>query len=81
MDENLKELLAKPDSALAHNGLEISEFTKPFSVAIMMHDGAINAESYRGNGTGILNHIQDKYFILTAGHCVKAIEDKVLSKK
>lgn len=76
MDENLEEILAKPDSALAHRGSEISEFTKPFIVAILLHDSAINAESYRGNGTGVLLRIQDKYFILTAGHCVKAIEEK-----
>jgi len=76
MDENLKEILAKPDSALAHHGSAISEFTKPFSVAIMMHDGVINTESYRSNGTGVLVRIQDKYFIFTAGHCVKDIEEK-----
>jgi len=59
-----------PDAVLFKMGNEIDKHVSNYTVPIVFFDGDLCKETFRGNGSGILVRIKNKYFILTAGHCI-----------
>jgi len=74
MEDGLETNLNNPHEMLATQGREIGDFAKPRSIAIIMYTGNVpGPDTYRELASGVLIRIQDKHFILTAGHCIKTI--------
>jgi hypothetical protein len=66
--ERLKARLAQPDGIVYRSDIEIVDEISPFVVALVGPQGP-------GLGSGVLVQLWERYFILTAGHVVRAVQE------
>lgn len=72
-----EKLLKEPDAILLKSEVckELNEFICQFTVPIAIFQGEPCRENIVESGSGVLFNINSSLFILTAGHCVKALNE------
>lgn len=69
-EDQLRDWSKRADAALMNNGAAVSEFVRPYHVAIISANSD-KAGRPRWTGSGVLVDLGPRSFILTAGHVVK----------
>jgi hypothetical protein len=64
------------DRMLASKTDEIARTLERHTAILLFFDGKIDFDRFREQGSGVAVSLWGKHFLLTAGHCVKALEDK-----
>lgn len=72
-----EDLLSFPDAVLLRpkSIKEVDERLGPFTVPLTFLDGEGDKERPTGNGSGVLVRIQERRFLLTAGHVLRQLSD------
>ena len=74
MDEATESLVADPDAVLFRRGKELDQHLSLFTVPLFFFQGEVTAENLKEVGTAVTFRCGRGKFLLTAGHCVDAVD-------
>jgi len=65
-------LINQPDAEPLRRGKDLDDYLSLFTIPFLIFEDEIEPENLRDRGSGILVDLFGKYFVLTAGHCVRS---------
>lgn len=68
------DILTRPDAVIFRAGRAPERYVRHHTVAMIHLAGSDPSLQIVGGGTGVLVQIEDRFFVLSAGHCIEPLE-------